>query len=201
MRHLNDGRKFGRNTSHRMAMFRNMANSVILDEQITTTTPKAKEVRRVVDKLVTLAKRGSHHARRLCFDRTRSKAVVQKLFDTMVVRYKDRNGGYTRVLKLSFVRRGDGSDMSILEMVDHPVLDRKKKVVVQNDPEARQPQTAKDALAAAKKAFSGSKKKSEKKESTPEASEAKAVKAKAKAEKKVTSAAKKPAKKAKTKKK
>ncbi len=195
MRHQNDGRKFGRNTSHRMAMFRNMANSVILEEQVVTTTQKAKEVRRVVDKLVTLAKRGTHHTRRLAFDRTRSKEVVKKLFDTMAVRYKTRAGGYTRVLKMSAPRRGDAADMAILEMVDHPVLDRKKKIVVQNDPEARQPQTAKDALSAAKKAFSGSKKKSEK-PATEANTEVKAAAAKEKAAKKAESKEKKTAKKA-----
>src|SRR6478735_1487632 len=100
MRHNVDGRKFGRNTSHRLAMLRNMANSVIEKEQIVTTVQKAKEVRRVVDRLITLAKKDSQAARRLAFDRTRNKLVVSKLFNTLAERYKERAGGYTRVLKM-----------------------------------------------------------------------------------------------------
>ena len=91
MRHNVDGRKFGRNTSHRMAMFRNMANSVIEKEQIVTTVEKAKEARRVVDRLITLGKSGSPAARRLAFDRTRSDEVVAKLFTVLAERYKGRN--------------------------------------------------------------------------------------------------------------
>src|SRR3954467_15995675 len=98
MRHNVDGRKFGRNTSHRMAMFRNMANSVIDKEQIVTTVQKAKEIRRVVDRLVTLGKSGSPASRRLAFDRTRDQAIVNKLFTTLAQRYVNRAGGYTRVL-------------------------------------------------------------------------------------------------------
>src|ERR1700761_2136770 len=101
MRHAVDGRKFGRNTSHRAAMFKNMANSVIELEQIVTTVQKAKEVRRVVDRLITLGKRGTPACRRMAFDRTRSNDVVSKLFTTLADRYKTRAGGYTRVMKLS----------------------------------------------------------------------------------------------------
>ena len=99
MRHNVDGRKFGRNTSHRKAMFQNMANAVIEKEQIVTTVQKAKEIRRVVDRLITLGKTGSPASRRLAFDRTRDNAVVKKLFTTLADRYKNRAGGYTRVLK------------------------------------------------------------------------------------------------------
>lgn len=127
MRHNVDGRKFGRNTSHRVAMFRNMANSVIEKEQIITTVQKAKEARRVVDRLITLGKSGSAHARRLAFDRTRDDLVVKKLFTTLAERYKGRPGGYTRVLKLSDRRWGDSAEMAVLELVDHPELDRKRK--------------------------------------------------------------------------
>ncbi|HVN87215.1 MAG TPA: 50S ribosomal protein L17, partial [Candidatus Binatia bacterium] len=126
MRHGVDGRKFGRNTSHRVAMFRNMANSVIEKEQIVTTVQKAKEVRRVVDRLVTLGKIGTPAARRLAFDRTRSEDVVAKLFTTLADRYKKRAGGYTRVLKMADRRWGDAAEMAILEMVDHPEIDRKR---------------------------------------------------------------------------
>src|SRR4051812_49307631 len=101
MRHNVDGRKFGRNTSHRKAMFKNMANCVIEKEQIITTVQKAKEVRRVVDRLITLAKGGTLHSRRLAFDRTRNSLVVEKLFGVLAKRYGARAGGYTRVLKVS----------------------------------------------------------------------------------------------------
>lgn len=127
MRHGVDGRKFGRNTSHRLAMFRNMANSVIDKEQIRTTVQKAKEVRRVVDRLITLGKKGTPTSRRLAFDRTRDSLVVSKLFTTLADRYKARAGGYTRVLKLGQRRYGDASEMALLELVDHPEIDRKKK--------------------------------------------------------------------------
>jgi len=127
MKHQVDGRKFGRNTSHRVAMFRNMANSVIEKEQIVTTVQKAKEVRRVVDRLITLGKSGTPASRRLAFDRTRSNLVVSKLFSTLADRYKSRAGGYTRVLKMADRRWGDAAEMAVLELVDHPELDRKRK--------------------------------------------------------------------------
>ena len=127
MRHQVDGRKFGRNTSHRKAMFRNMANSVIVQEQIVTTVQKAKEIRRVVDRLITLGKSGIPASRRLAFDRTRDDAVVVKLFTALAERYKSRNGGYTRVLKVADRRWGDGAEMAMVELVDHPLIDRKRK--------------------------------------------------------------------------
>src|SRR3954468_3332918 len=127
MRHQVDGRKFGRNTSNRMAMFRNMANAVIEKEQIVTTVQKAKEIRRVVDRLITLGKSGSPASRRLAFDRTRNNEVVSKLFSTLADRYKARAGGYTRVLKVADRRWGDAAEMAVLELVDHPELDRKRK--------------------------------------------------------------------------
>jgi large subunit ribosomal protein L17 len=108
-------------------MFRNMANAVIEKEQIVTTVQKAKEIRRVVDRLVTLGKSGSPASRRLAFDRTRDNEVVKKLFTTLAERYRGRAGGYTRVLKMSDRRWGDAAEMAILELVDHPVLDRKRK--------------------------------------------------------------------------
>lgn len=133
MRHGIDGRKFGRNTSHRKAMFKNMANSVITLEQVVTTVQKAKETRRVVDRLITLGKSGSPASRRLAFDRTRDNDVVTKLFTTLADRYKHRAGGYTRVLKLSDRRWGDAAEMAVLELVDHPVIDRKRKVKAKAD--------------------------------------------------------------------
>lgn len=127
MRHSVDGRKFGRNTSHRVAMLKNLANSVIHEEQIITTVQKAKEARRVVDRLITLGKSGSPASRRLAFDRTRDNDIVTKLFTTLAERYAKRAGGYTRVLKMSDRRWGDAAEMAILELVDHPELDRKRK--------------------------------------------------------------------------
>jgi len=104
-----------------------MANSVIEKEQIVTTVQKAKEVRRVVDRLITLGKSGSPASRRLAFDRTRNSLVVSKLFSTLAERYKSRAGGYTRVLKVADRRWGDAAEMAVLELVDHPELDRKRK--------------------------------------------------------------------------
>jgi large subunit ribosomal protein L17 len=127
MKHGVDGRKFGRNTSHRAAMFKNMANCVIEKEQIVTTVEKAKEIRRVVDRLITLGKSGKPASRRVAFARTRSDEIVTKLFTTLADRYKERAGGYTRVLKLSDRRWGDGANMAVIELVDHPVIDRKRK--------------------------------------------------------------------------
>ena len=117
MRHRIHGRKLGRTTPHRLAMFRNMAVSLLKHEQVTTTLPKAKEMRAVVDKLITLGKRGSLHARRQAHSQLRDGAIVQKLFSTLAERYKDRPGGYTRVLRAGF-RYGDAAPMAILELVD-----------------------------------------------------------------------------------
>jgi large subunit ribosomal protein L17 len=127
-------------------MFRNMANSVIEKEQIVTTVQKAKEVRRVVDRLITLGKKGSHASRRLAFDRTRNNMVVTKLFTTLADRYKARAGGYTRVLKVSDRRWGDAAEMAVIELVDHPVLDRKRKpkAAAEGASEEKQEGTAKD---------------------------------------------------------
>jgi large subunit ribosomal protein L17 len=136
MRHQVDGRKFGRNTSHRAAMFRNMANCVIDKEQIVTTVQKAKEIRRVVDRLITLGKSGQPASRRLAFDRTRDNEVVSKLFTTLAERYKTRAGGYTRVLKIADRRWGDAAEMAVLELVDHPVLDRKRKPKTKSESDA-----------------------------------------------------------------
>ena len=129
MRHKVDGRKFGRNTSHRVAMLKNLANSVIEQERIVTTVPKAKEARRVVDRLITLAKKGDEASRRLAFDRTRNDVVVSKLFDTLAGRYAKRPGGYTRILKLSERRWGDAAEMAVLELVDHAEIVRGKAAV------------------------------------------------------------------------
>lgn len=116
MRHGKSGRKLNRTSSHRKAMFANMAVSLIQQEQITTTLPKAKELRPIVDRLVTLGKRGDLHARRLAIARIRDEAAVKKLFETLGPRYGDRAGGYTRVLKAGY-RYGDSAPMAVIEFV------------------------------------------------------------------------------------
>lgn len=126
MRHRKKGRKLNRTHSHRKAMFANMAASLIEHEQIVTTLPKAKELRSVVDKLITLGKRGDLHARRLVFSRIRDDDQTKKLMDVLGPRYKDRNGGYTRVLKAGF-RFGDNAPMAVIELVDRDVDAKGKK--------------------------------------------------------------------------
>jgi large subunit ribosomal protein L17 len=120
MRHGVAGRKLGVTSTHRLAMFRNMAVALIKHEQITTTLPKAKELRPVAEKLVTLGKRGNLHARRLAYAQLRDDTIVTKLFTAIAERYKDRAGGYTRVLKAG-MRYGDAADMAVIEFVDRDV--------------------------------------------------------------------------------
>ncbi len=117
MRHRYSGRKLNRTSAHRTAMLRNMAAALIKHEQITTTLAKAKEVSPYVEKLVTLGKRGTLHARRLAHARLRDDAMLVKLFETLAPRYEDRAGGYTRVLKAGF-RYGDSAPMAVVEFVD-----------------------------------------------------------------------------------
>ncbi|HET7446376.1 MAG TPA: 50S ribosomal protein L17 [Methyloceanibacter sp.] len=123
MRHRNQGRKLNRTASHRGALLASLAAALIKHEQIATTLPKAKELRRVTDRLITLAKRGDLHARRLAAARVRDEAMVAKLFETLGPRYAARPGGYTRVLKAGF-RYGDSAPMAVIELIDR-------------DPEAR----------------------------------------------------------------
>lgn len=117
MRHRMAGRKLNRTASHRKAMFANMANALIKHEQIKTTVPKAKELRGVVDRLITLGKKGGLHRRRQAFAKLRDDAMVAKLFSELSERYSDRPGGYTRVLKAGY-RYGDSAPMAIIELVD-----------------------------------------------------------------------------------
>jgi len=119
MRHRNGLRKLNRTSQHRAAMLRNMCNSLIQHEAIRTTVPKAKELRRVVEPLITLAKEPTLANRRLAFDRTRDRAVVGKLFEVLGPRYLSRPGGYTRILKMGF-RVGDNAPMAFVELVDRP---------------------------------------------------------------------------------
>ncbi|CAM3119923.1 MULTISPECIES: 50S ribosomal protein L17 [Moritella] len=122
MRHRKSGRQLNRNSSHRQAMFRNMACSLVSHEIIKTTLPKAKELRRVVEPLITLAKTDSVANRRLAFARTRSDEVVGKLFKELGPRFENRSGGYTRILKCG-LRTGDKAPMAYIELVDRPAVE------------------------------------------------------------------------------
>ena len=117
MRHGMSGRKLGRKTGHRNALFRNMAAALIKHEQITTTLPKAKELRPYLEKLITLAKRGGLSNRRLAMSRLGDEAQLKKLFDVLAARYADRDGGYTRVIKAG-IRVSDAAPMAVIELVD-----------------------------------------------------------------------------------
>ena len=117
MRHRTSGRKLNRTSQHRQMLFRNMAQALIKHEQIVTTLPKAKELRPVVERLITLGKRGDLHARRMAFARLRDDAMTKKLFEVLGPRYQEREGGYTRVLKAGF-RYGDAAPMAVIELVD-----------------------------------------------------------------------------------
>lgn len=117
MRHRIGGRKLNRTSQHRQMLFRNMAQALIKHEQIVTTLPKAKELRPVVERLITLGKRGDLHARRLAHARLRDDAMTRKLFDVLGKRYEDRAGGYCRIMKAGF-RYGDSAPMAVIELVD-----------------------------------------------------------------------------------
>lgn len=127
MRHRKSGRRLGRTSSHRKAMFRNMAASLLRHETIRTTLPKAKELRRVVEPLITLAKEDGVAKRRLAFDRLRDKEAVGKLFKDIGPRFKDRPGGYLRILKTG-PRPGDAAPMAIVQLVDGPVGEAEAEV-------------------------------------------------------------------------
>lgn len=126
MRHANAGRRLGRTTSHRIAMFRNMVTSFLLHEKITTTDAKAKELRPIAEKMITLGKRGDLHAVRQAAAYIRDKKVVTKLFESIAPRYKERDGGYTRIIKLG-IRLGDNADVSILELVEEKLEKKQTK--------------------------------------------------------------------------
>ncbi len=119
MRHRQSNRKLNRTTSHRLVMLRNMTNSLLQHEVIKTTLPKAKELRRVAEPLITLGKKPSLANRRLAFDRLRDRDVVVKLFDELGPRFQNRNGGYLRILKFGF-RQGDNAPMALVELLDRP---------------------------------------------------------------------------------
>ena len=139
MRHRKLGRRFSRDSGHRQAMFSNMAADLIRHEQIVTTLPKAKDLKRIIDKYITLAKRGDLNSRRLAAARLRDEAMVKKLFGTLAARYKDRSGGYSRVLKAGF-RFGDNAPRAVIELVDRDVSEKgkadKARVAAQQSEEA-----------------------------------------------------------------
>ena len=139
MRHGVAGRKLGVTSAHRQAMFRNMAVALLKHEQITTTLPKAKELRPVAEKLITLGKRGGLHAKRQAHAQLRDMVIVNKLFTALADRYRERAGGYTRVLKAG-IRYGDAADMAVIEFVDRDVtakgLDSGPKQVQEEEAEA-----------------------------------------------------------------
>jgi large subunit ribosomal protein L17 len=127
MRHKSAGRRLGRKTSHREAMFRNMVTSLLDHGKITTTDAKAKEIRVVAEKMITLGKRGDLHSMRLAAAVIREKSVVSKLFSTIAPRYKERLGGYTRIIKLG-IRQGDAAPVSLIELVEEEMKPTKAKV-------------------------------------------------------------------------
>ena len=156
MRHRNIGRQLSRNSAHRHAMLRNMATSLLRHETIRTTVPKAKELRRVVEPLITLAKADTLAKRRLAYARLRDDAVVEKLFSDLGPRFKTRAGGYTRILKME-MRPGDSADMALMQLVDGPVKEEapaeegKAKAKKKSAPKADKGEAAAEAAAKPKR--------------------------------------------------
>jgi len=149
MRHRKSGRQLSRNSSHRWALMRNLITALLRDEKIQTTDPKAKELRRWADRVITLGKAGSLHARRQVLGIVQDKSVVRKLFDTIAPRFKERAGGYTRIIKIGW-RRGDAAQMSLIELVagaDEAAAG--KSGGAKKSRRARRQQAAKEAEAAA----------------------------------------------------
>ena len=146
MRHRKAGRKFNRTSSHRSAMFKNMAVSLIDHEIIKTTLPKAKELRRIAEPLITLSKTDNVANRRLAFNRTRNAAAVGKLFSELGPRYAERPGGYTRILKCGF-RSGDSAPMAYIELVDRASIEESEAVNEQEDLEQETPRDVKQESA------------------------------------------------------
>jgi large subunit ribosomal protein L17 len=148
MRHGIAGRKLGRTTSHRKATFANMAAALIVHEQIRTTLPKAKELRPVVEKLITLGKRGGLHARRQALSVLKDTEITAKLFGALADRYKERKGGYTRVLRAG-VRYGDAADMAVIELIDRDVAAKGAADKARHEEEQKARNDAETAEAAA----------------------------------------------------
>lgn len=142
-------RKLGKKTQHRLAMFSNMATSLIMHERIQTTMPKAKDLRRVVERLVTKGKNGDLNSRRLANSFLRNDESVKKLFDDVAVRFKDRKGGYTRILRLAGTRAGDAAQMAIIELVDYVLPAAKTKEQAKEDQSAKRKAAKEEKKAAA----------------------------------------------------
>ena len=138
MRHGNSHRKLNRTHEHRKAMFSNMVCSLIEHEQIKTTLPKAKELKRIADKYVSIGKKGNLHSRRIAYSRLKQDAAVKKLFDTLAPRYKDRNGGYTRVIRAGF-RYGDMAPMAVIEFVERNVEAKGAQDKLRSEAEDKEP--------------------------------------------------------------
>ena|SRR5882672_4576077 len=151
MRHQKSGRRLGRNSPHRTAMFRNMAASLLRHETIETTLPKAKELRRVVEPLITLAKEDGVHRRRLAFSRLRDDVAVGRLFSELGPRFKSRPGGYLRILKTGF-RPGDSAPMALVQLLDRPDAVPEAKAKADKDMESAKASAKKKTKAKAKKA-------------------------------------------------
>ena len=147
MRHLKAGRQLSRNSAHRWALMRNLITALLREGKIQTTDPKAKELRRWVDRVITLGKRGSLHARRQALGIVQDKAVVRKLFDTIALRFKDRPGGYTRIIKLG-IRRGDAAQMSLIELVGAEGEKESRKTAAKKGRRARRRQKQQEEAAA-----------------------------------------------------
>lgn len=162
MRHLNKVAKLNKKKSHRKALFQNLASALLRHERITTTVPKAMELRRVADRLITLAKRKDLHSQRLAFDFLRDKEIVKKLFTDIGDRYGAVNGGYTRVLKIGF-RKGDAAPMAMIELTQRKEQEKKKKEKAKETKEARAPKETKE-VEEKKEAIDKEKEKKEKKE-------------------------------------
>jgi len=141
MRHLRTGRTLGRRREHRQAMLANLAASLIMNGKVKTTDAKAKEVRPFIERMVTFARRGDLHARRIVLSRLRDTAAVKKLFDEIGPRYTNRNGGYTRILKLGF-RQGDNSPVSLIEFVEKEIAEKPAKAAKPQKKQPAKPKTA-----------------------------------------------------------
>ncbi len=174
MRHQVDHRKLGRHTSHRKALFRNMATSLILAERVKTTLPKAKELRRVADRLVTFAKGGTLHDRRQAARIVLNNEALKKLFSELAERFKDRNGGYTRIYHMGF-RAGDTADMAAIEYLGYKLPVKEKESEDLEEAEEQSKEKAKAKKAAAKKTKAPKKEASDKEAKAPKAKKPKAA--------------------------
>ena len=162
MRHGKKHRKLNRTSSHRKALFKNMASSLLKHEIIRTTLPKAKELRKITEPLITLGREASVHNQRLAFSRLRDREIVTKLFGEIGPRYSKRNGGYTRILKCGF-RKGDNAPMAYIELVDRPIEDKKELIEEVKAVEVKETKSSVTKVAKAKPAEKKESKKAEKK--------------------------------------